>query len=117
MGKGFQAVGQSGAALHIMAVLQAYQANLLKDLSMSWDIDEEAFSELSWATALPLQVTKQIHAIGYSMAGMVIPERNLWLNITRNKDRDRVFLLDAPVLPLGLLGDSVNAVVSRFWEA
>lgn len=31
----FQAAGQAGATLQTMAVLQAYQANLLKDLSMS----------------------------------------------------------------------------------
>ncbi|RXN09914.1 extracellular calcium-sensing receptor-like protein [Labeo rohita] len=43
VGKAYQAAGQAGAALHTMAVLQAYQADLLKDLSTGGTIDEEAF--------------------------------------------------------------------------
>ncbi len=46
VGKAFQAAGQAGAALHTMAVLQAYQADLLKDLSTGGSIDEGAFLEL-----------------------------------------------------------------------
>ncbi|KAL1268370.1 hypothetical protein QQF64_033733 [Cirrhinus molitorella] len=51
--------GQAGASLHTMAVLQAYQADLLKDLSTGGSIDEEAFSELRQATDLSLRATKQ----------------------------------------------------------
>jgi len=32
VGKAYTAAGQAGACLHTMAVLQAYQANLLEDL-------------------------------------------------------------------------------------
>lgn len=32
MGKAYMAEGQAGASLHSMEVLQAYQANLKKDL-------------------------------------------------------------------------------------
>lgn len=118
MGKAFQAVGQAGAALHTMAVLQAYQADLLKDLSTSWGIDEESFSELRWATDMSLWVIKKMaRAIGHSMSAMVAMERHLWLNLTGIKDRDKVFLLNAPVLPSGLFSKSVNTVVKRFWEA
>lgn len=46
MGKAFQAAGQAGAVLHTMAVLQAYQADLLKDLRADGLIDKESFSEL-----------------------------------------------------------------------
>ncbi len=52
VGKAFQAAGQAGAALHTMAVLQAYQADLLKDLSTGRSTDEEAFLELRRATDL-----------------------------------------------------------------
>lgn len=111
VGKAFQAVGQAGAALHTMA-------DLLKDLSTSRDIDEEAFSELRWATDLSRWVIKKMaHAIGRSMSAMVAMERHLWLNLTGIKKRDKVFLLDAPVLPSGLFSKSINTVVSRFWEA
>ncbi len=44
VGKAFQAAGQAGAALHTVAVLQACQADLLKDLSTGGSIDEGAFS-------------------------------------------------------------------------
>jgi hypothetical protein len=118
VGKAFQAAGQAGAALHTMAVLQAYQADLLKDLSTGGNIDEEAFSELRRATDLSLRATKQTaRAIGRSMAAMVSTERHLWLNLTGIKDKDRAFLLDAPVSPSGLFGDAVNTVATRFREA
>ncbi len=81
-------------------------------------IDEEAFSELRRATDLSLRATKQTaHAIGRSMAAMVSTERHLWLNLTGIKERNRSFLLDAPVSPSGLFGDAVNSVATRFREA
>lgn len=51
------------------------------------------------------------------MAALVSMEKHLWLNLTGIKDRDRTFLLDAPISPYGLFGDAVNTVVSRFREA
>ncbi len=114
LGKAFQAAGQAGAALHTMAVLQAYQAYLLKDLSTGGSIDEEAFLELRRATDLSLCATKQTaRAIGRSMAAMVSTEIHLWLKLTGIKDKDRTFLLDAPISPSGLFGDAVNTVPLR----
>ncbi|KAI2655741.1 Serine hydroxymethyltransferase [Labeo rohita] len=63
VGKVLQAADQAGTALHTMAVLQAYQADLLKDLSTSRGIDEEAFSEISRAIDLSLCTTNQTHAL------------------------------------------------------
>ncbi len=118
-GESLSSRGQAGAALHTMAVLQAYQADLLKDLSTGGSIDEEAFLELRRATDLSLRATKQTaRAIGRSMAAMVSTERHLWLNLTGIKDKDRTFLLDAPISPSGgLFGDAVNTVATRFREA
>ncbi len=118
-GESLSSRGQAGAALHTMAVLQAYQADLLKDLSTGGSIDEEAFLELRRATDLSLRATKQTaRAIGHSMAAMVSTERHLWLNLTGIKDKDRTFLLDAPISPSGgLFGDAVNTVATRFREA
>ncbi|XP_073721072.1 uncharacterized protein [Misgurnus anguillicaudatus] len=71
VGKAYQAAGQAGAALHTMAVLQAYQADLLKDLSGGETIDREAFDELRRATDLSLRATKQTaRAIGRSMSAL-----------------------------------------------
>lgn len=84
-----------------MVVLQACQANLLKDLSMSWGIDGEAFLELRQATDLSLWATKQMTmTIGCSMAAVVTMERHLWLNLTGIKDRDRAFLLGVSFQPV-----------------
>lgn len=91
-----------------MLVLQAYQADLLKDLSTggSISLDEEPFLELRRATDLSLRATKQTaHSISRFMAAMVSTERHLWLNLTGIKDKDRAFLLDAPISPSGLFGD------------
>lgn len=55
--KALQAVGQSGAALNNMSVLQAYQADLLDDVSIDVVLDETAFSELCCATNVSLRAT------------------------------------------------------------
>ncbi|KAI2646912.1 hypothetical protein H4Q32_025038 [Labeo rohita] len=51
------------------------------------------------------------------MAALVAAERHLWLTLSDMKEKDRVFLLDAPLSPSGLFGDSVNSVVDRYQEA
>lgn len=48
---------------------------------------------------------------------MVSTEKHLWFNLTVIKERDKVFLLDAPVSPSSIFGESVNMVVSRYREA
>ncbi len=72
----------------------------------------------SRATDLSLRATKETaKAIGQSMADLVVTERHLWLTLSQLNDRDRVFLLNAPVSPSGLFGGAVNSVVDRFQEA
>lgn len=72
------AAGQAGAALHIVAVLQAYQVDLLKDL----DFAPETVAELRHTPDLALRATKQAAAaIGRSLAVMVATERPLWINL------------------------------------
>ncbi|KAL0157250.1 hypothetical protein M9458_048496, partial [Cirrhinus mrigala] len=67
---------------------------------------------------LSLRATKETaRAIGRSMAALVAAERHLWLTLSDMKEKDRVFLLDAPLSPAGLFGDAVNAVVDRYQEA
>ncbi|KAL0152958.1 hypothetical protein M9458_051736 [Cirrhinus mrigala] len=96
-GKGYLSVGQAGACLHTIAVLQAYQVYLLKEL------DEDLF----------LRATKEtVYVIGRSMAAMLAAERHLWLSLSHMKQRD--ILLDAPLTSYGLFGDSVNPVVDSF---
>jgi hypothetical protein len=50
------------------------------------------------------------------MAALVATERHLWLNLSGVGDRDRAFLLDAPISSSGLFGDAVDTVVERFQE-
>ncbi len=50
------------------------------------------------------------------MATMVAAERHLWLTLSDMRDKDRVCLMDAPLMPSGLFGDAVKAVVDRYQE-
>ncbi|KAL0180003.1 hypothetical protein M9458_025445, partial [Cirrhinus mrigala] len=115
VGKGYAAAGQAGACLHTMSVLQAYQADLLKGLAEGERVDLE---ELQRTADLALRATKETaRAVGRSMAAMVAAERHLWLTLSNMKEKDRVFLLDAPLQPSGLFGDAVDSVVSRYQQA
>ena len=117
-GRAYTAAGQAGAALHTMAVLQAYQADLLGDLDQGAGLSPEAVAELRRTTDLALRATKQTAAsIGRSMAAMVATERHLWLNLAGIGEKEKAFLLDAPVSPSELFGTSVEAVVGKFREA
>ncbi len=118
LGKGYAAAGQAGACLHTMAVLQAYQADLLKELDEGEQISSSDVGELRRTADLALRATKETaSAIGRSMAAMVAAERHLWLTLSDMKEKDRVVLMDAPLAPSGLFGDAVNSVVDRFQEA
>lgn len=118
LGKAYAAASQAVAPLDNMAVLQAYKANLLKNLDTDKGLDIEVVKEHCWARYLSICATKQMACtIGYSMHAMVAKKRHLWLNLSGNKEKEKVFLLDTQILPLGLFGDAVNAVVDRFQEA
>ncbi len=118
VGKAYMAAGQAGACLHTMVVLQVYQVYLIKEMDEGEDIKNDDIAELHRATDLSLQATKETtRAIGRSMAALVVTERHLWLTLSNINDKDRVFLLDTPLVPSGLFGDTVNTVVDRFQEA
>ncbi len=118
VGKGYAAAGQAGACLHTMAVLQAYQADLLKELDEGEQISSSDVGELRRTADLALRATKETaRAIGRSMAALVAAERHLWLTLSDMKEKDRVFLMDAPLAPSGLFGDAVDSVVDRYQEA
>ncbi|CAM4459094.1 unnamed protein product [Leuciscus chuanchicus] len=119
VGRAYMAAGQAGTSLHTMAILQAYQEDLLKDLLKDLDRGEgptvDDIAELRKAADLSLRVTKETaHAI--SIAALVTTEWRLCLNLLGIKEKDRAFLLDALFSPSGLFGDAVNAVLDRFQE-
>ncbi|KAL0153006.1 hypothetical protein M9458_051710, partial [Cirrhinus mrigala] len=102
-GRAYAAAGQAVASLHTMAVLQAYQADLLK-LRRTMD--------------LALRATKQATTVmGRSMVAMVVTERHLWVNLADLGKKEKGFLLDAPVSPSELFGTSVETVIENFKEA
>ncbi len=108
-GRAYAAAGQAVASLHTMAVLHAYQADLLKDLDngQGFSPDED----------LALRATKQAAtAMGRSMAAMVVTERHLWVNLADLEKKEKGFLLDAPISPSELFGTSVETVVEKFRE-
>ncbi len=74
--------------------------------------------ELRRATDLALCATKHTaRAVRRTMAGLVAAERHLWLNLTEIREKEKAFLLDAPISSSGLFGDAVNTVVDKFRAA
>ncbi len=117
-GKAYAAAGQAVASLHTMAVLQAYQADLLKDLDKCQGLSPDEVAELRRTTDLALRATKQAAtAMGRSVAAMVVMQRHLWVNLADIGRKEKGFLLDAPVSPSELFGTSVETVVEKFKEA
>lgn len=57
-GRVYVAAGQAGGALHTIAVLQAYQVDLLKDLDDGQGLYPEMVSELSRTTELALWASR-----------------------------------------------------------
>ena len=118
VGKAYSAAGQAAACLHTMSILQAYQADLLRDMDDCEEVSADAIRELRRATDLSLRATKETaKSVGRSMAALVVTERHLWLNLSDIKDKDRSVLLDAPLSPSSLFGDAINCVVDRFTES
>ncbi len=117
-GKAYAAAGQAVTSLHTMAVLQAYQADLLKDLDNGQGLSTDQVAELRGTTDLALRATKQAAtAMGRSMAAMVVTEKHLWVNLADLERKEKGFLLDAPVPPSELFGTCVETVVEKFREA
>ncbi len=118
IGKSYIAAGQAGMALHTMAILQAYQADVLKEMDEGTGLTPEAVKELRRATDLALRATKHTaRAVGRSMAASVAAERHLWLNLTEIREKENTFLMDAPISQSGLFGEAVSAVVDKFRSA
>ncbi len=86
--KSYMVAGQGGAALHTMAILQAYQAEVLKEINEGGGVTPEAVKKLRRATDLALRATKHTaRAVGRSMAGLVTAERHLWLNLLEIREK------------------------------
>ncbi len=114
IGKSYIAASQAGMALHTMA----YQADILKEMAEGTGLTPNAVKELRRATDLALRATKHTaRAVGRSMAASVAAERHLWLNLTEIREKEKVFLMDAPISQSGLFGEAVSAVVDKFRSA
>lgn len=114
VGKAFAAASQADGTLYTMAVLQAYQADLLNDLDQGESLSSGVVSELCIVTDLALCVTKQAaRSIGRSIVAM---DRHPWLNLSDIKECDKTIVLHAPVSATGLFGTAVKKVVEKFRE-
>ncbi len=99
-------------------MLQAYQADLLKDLYNGQGLSPDEVAELRHTTDLALRATKQAAtAMGKSMAAMVVTERHLWVNLADLEKKDKGFLLNAPISPSEFFGTSIETEVEKFKEA
>lgn len=115
--RAYAAADQASSSLHMMSVLQVFQAKLL------WDMDESgrdpnAFTELRTATDLALRATKATaQAISKAMTNLVVLECHLWLNLTEIRDAEKMAFLDSPVSPKGLFGPAMDGFTEHFTEA
>ncbi|KAI2666668.1 enzymatic polyprotein [Labeo rohita] len=108
------ASGQAASTLHAMAILQVYQAKVLKDLHEGVP-NSELLHELRSATDYALQAMKvTAQALGRAMSTMVVQERHLWLNLAKMRDAEKVHFLEAPISQAGLFGDIVEAFAQQF---
>lgn len=112
-GRAYAAAGQTGTALHAITVLQAYQADLLKNLDQGQGLSPEAVAELRHTTDLALCSTRQTTAvISRSMA----MERHFWVKLADIGNKEINFLLDALVSESEIFGTSVGTVDGKFRE-
>ncbi len=101
-----------------MVILQAYQAKVLKEMDEGDGVTPETVKELCRANDLAIRATKHTaRVVGRSMAGLVAAECHLWLNLTEIREKEKAFLLDAPISSSGLFGNAVNTVVDKFRAA
>ncbi|XP_077061833.1 uncharacterized protein LOC143714498 [Siphateles boraxobius] len=113
VGKAYMAAGRAGVCLHTMGLLQSNQADLLKEVDDSGEVSFDDIREMRRSVDLSLRVTKETaRAIGRSMAALVATERHLWLNLSGTGEKDRAFLLDAPISSSGLFCDAGRREVS-----
>ncbi|KAL0168330.1 hypothetical protein M9458_036552, partial [Cirrhinus mrigala] len=112
--KAYVASGQAASALHAMAILQVYQAKVLKDLHEGVP-DPELLHELRSATDYALRAMKVMaQALGRAMSTMVVQERHLWLNLAEMRDAEKARFLDAPISQTGLFGETVEEFAQQF---
>ncbi|XDV24344.1 hypothetical protein PO909_028555 [Leuciscus waleckii] len=114
--RAFSAAGQAASALHTMATLQIFQADLLRKLDEEGP-DAICVPDLRSATDLALRATKSAaQAIGRNMASLTVTERHLWLTLSEMAESERTAFLDAPLSATGLFGSSVKDFAERFAE-
>ncbi|CAM4732670.1 unnamed protein product [Leuciscus chuanchicus] len=114
--RAFSAAGQAASALHTMATLQIFQADLLRKLDEEGP-DAICVPDLRSATDLALRATKSAaQAIGRNMASLTVTERHLWLTLSEMAESERTAFLDAPLSATGLFGSSVKDIGERFAE-
>lgn len=91
--RAFLTAGQSVGCLHTTPMLQAYQANLLKEFIDGGGATPKRLWEALQASHLALRATKEAATnIGRSMAAT---ERHLWLTRAKVKEADKT--MDAPI--------------------
>ncbi|XDV29503.1 hypothetical protein PO909_032622 [Leuciscus waleckii] len=113
--RAFSAAGQAASALHTMATLQIFQADLLR--KDEGGPDAICVPDLRSATDLALRATKSAaQAIGRTMASLTVSERHLWLTLSEMAESERTAFLDAPLSATGLFGSSVKDFAERFAE-
>lgn len=89
LSRAYNNAGQATSALHVMAILQVYQAKVLRDLH-KWGPNTEMMQELQSVTDYALRammVTPK--ALGRTMSTFMVQEWHLWLNLMEMRDAEK----------------------------
>lgn len=104
---------KSAAMLNTMAILQAYQAQFLRD--MERQATPEMYVELGKATDFTLHMTRcAAQDAGRIIGFSVMIHGHLWLNLTQMSEREKNVLLNAPVTVSGLFRPIVESITHKF---
>ncbi len=103
----YAAAGRAGSALHMMVVLQGFQAKLLRNMDESGQ-DPNAFKEqrLTWLCTLPRQWHRQCLGPFGGTGATPLTES------TEIRDTEKITFLDSPVSPKGLFSPAVDGLLS-----
>ena len=113
----YRAQGLSARALNTASMLQAYQAEKLRDLHEALTKKESVAGLLDEVrrTAdfiLRLSSTAAV-ALGKGMADTVVAQRHLWLTLTELPEAQRSEFLHQAVEPSGLFGQALDKIQAR----
>ncbi|KAI5103658.1 calcium-activated potassium channel subunit alpha-1 [Silurus meridionalis] len=107
VGKAYAAVGQAAGCLHTISVLQAYQADLLREMDEGFSSGADDIKKLCRAADLAPRATKEIGLVAVHVS-LSSHRKASVAHPVGYSCRDRAILLNARMAPSGLFGNAIT---------